>query len=240
MEIYNIQRMASDNWKTRVLVKLRTLVVGGYLSGHVGWKYDNEDNRVVENEALLYLKSIGVLDVVTILQDAFFEDGNGVLVTGEERFGAEDMTMANPSGYAAISRLNKQAYEQACTDAGLSPDKLTYRAKLELIDGVEPVVAVGGDRYTLPTLHSGKPTSIIAYASTRPNTVLNKKALVDIKPPSNIKYSIRDNIFSYNGGALRHFIKATPDSIRFLEYVDITEQELDEIRAKAKHQDSDS
>lgn len=226
--------MTSDNWTAQVLVKLRKLVIGGYLSGFVGWKYDDEDKRVVENKALLYLKSIGVIDVSTILQDEFFEDSNGVLITSEQHFGAEDMTMANAGGYAAIHKLDKQAYEQACYDAGLSPHKLTYRAKLELIDGVEPTVIVGSDKYTLPTLHSGKPTSIIAYASKHPNTVLNKKALADIRPPSNIKFSIRDNIFSYNGGALRHFIKATPDSIRFIEYADITAQELDDIKAKAK------
>lgn len=234
MKRYNVQRMVSNDWTIQVLVKLRKLVVGGYLSGFVGWKYDDENKRAEENKALLYLKSIGVIDVSTILQDEFFEDGNGVLVTGEQHFGAEDMTMADPSGYAAIHKLDKRAYEQACYDAGLSPHKLTYRAKLELIDGVEPTVIIGGDKYILPTLHSGKPTSVIAYASTHPNTVLNKKALADIKPPSNIKFSIRDNIFSYNGGTLRHFIKATPDSIRFIEYADITDQELDDIKAKAK------
>lgn len=222
----------NTDWHTIVLTKLRYLVMRHYLSGTIGWKYEDENNRRDENNALLYLKQEGVIDVGEILQDEFYEDDNGVLVTRELHFGADDMTKANLGGYAYIEKFSRDAYERVCKEAGLNPNAETLRATLTLLDGVEPYITVGDTAYRFASLHSGKATDIINFAYQNIGQKIHRDKLKSEAGiiTSNVNQAIKGTAFKNASSPLSKFTVSNSQAIQLFPFVDIDEATLDSIR----------
>lgn len=227
--------MTESEWQLLVLEKLRRLVIGGYLSGFVGWVYEDDSNRASENSALLYFKSMGVCSVYELLDNSLIEDDKGVPVVSEEKFGAADMTKNNSRSYAVVGELNNEAYEKQCADFGLHPKQELYKARIKFNGIGTPVVTVLGKQYKF---HSMKIDSykerLFSIVSQKPDQLFT---LADIKAHKGFSTATRITDITENNyftKELSPFADINKDAITFHSEADITREQVEAIKAKAR------
>ncbi len=235
---YNDNRMTNDDWTIRVLEKLRKFINDGYMKQFVGWGYDNESSKEDENRALLRLETNKVITVWTDESGSFFPDKQGVLVTGEDNFGAYDMTTGNLNRDAIVGNFNASAYERACSTAGIDAYSESYKASLQFEGfGTTPVVLVGNDKYRFSPLQEDKNKhrlfKAISKHAEKLISIKNVRTIKGLEEVSNLNKLLENSVFA-SGSPLAPFITLTKDSIVFHADKLLTPSQLSAIKQHSK------
>jgi|TARA_B100000678_G_scaffold289241_1_gene299365 hypothetical protein len=234
--------MTTDEQLVSALKKIRKLIDGGYLNEYVGWTYDTDSTREEENRTLLRLAGDKVLDTVwTDESGDFFPDKNGVLVTGEDNFGAFDMTTGNLHKHAIIGGFNSAAYEHLCLRLGVDPYKDTHIARLRFEGFGTPVVSIGSEQYWFNPLHSGKKKELfMKVVSKHPEKVLTLNQLKTaaslkdaLEEDTSINTVLENSIF-IKQEPLSPFFTITKDTIVYHSEKALSVSEINAIKSRAK------
>lgn len=236
--------MTTDEQLTFALIKLRKLIDRGYLGAnrYVGWSYDDNSERTVENRTLLKLSSYGVLrDVWAEMYETFLPDKNGILVTAEENFAPYDIGPGNLNEQAIIGGLNVIAYEHQCLRLGINPYNETYMATLSFEGMGQPLVTVGSERYYFASLHSGKKKELVIDVVKRhPDKLISLRQLKSLKDlqetlksETNINTVLENSLFS-KGKPLAPFFTITKDTIAYHPQQNLTIAQIETIKLHAK------
>lgn len=225
----------TDNtyWKTRVLEKLRTIVINGALSNTVKWKYDNNESITIENKNLMALHTLGVVDVSRLTNnapDAFYENDDKILIS-DESTNIVAFNMGTPNGEVIIRNLNSIEYEKICIESGLSPRQEEYLAQIEIAGIGTPIVTVGNQRYIFSSLHSGSyKEKLLTLLFEQPEKTFS---LEDIK--ANKGFSTITNLNklvenSYLSKELAPFICITKNSVRLQPKTNLDKSQFEQIK----------
>ena len=151
--------MDDNYWLKRVITKLHAKLLSNNLLGN--WAPDGEDSNA-ESRALDTLEIAGI-----IKSPGGFEGAPPHLqyrVT-DLRSG---MTRSAPN--RRIVDFDYDKFIRFCEANGLNPTANGMSAQLEIIDGVQPIIHIEGDRYPLTSMDaSGLPQKIIAFAWNNPD-----------------------------------------------------------------------
>lgn len=234
--------MTTDDQLISALKKIRKLVDDSYFNGHIGWTYDSDATREAENRTLLRLVGDKVIDTVwTDESGDFFPDKNGVLITGEENFGAYDMTTSNLTKHAIIGGFNPPAYEHLCLRLGIDPYKNTRPATLHFEGFETPVVSMGGEVYIFTSLHRGKKKALLMRVLQKyPGQLLTLERIKTAKILSEALENetsfkaILDNSLFVKDGPLSPFFSIANDTITYYPTRNLTLEQATAIKEYAK------
>ncbi len=257
----------NTHWLRRVLFKLNELFLEGSDFNDRRWIFDWSENTSLssnlqnvynEDRALETLTQANVIESRSI--ENFYR--NQKLDADEELeiqkqlnphipddyentvWGDWHTTDAARREYDWLRLLDKFHYDNFlhfCALNGFNPSSAGVIARLELKNGVNPIVIANDERFVLPTLPASSVTQkIIAYAAKRFDTLLdieelrsNLKNSPQIQADDvNLRQVLKKNPFN---GVLAPFADITPKSIRLKQQALLTPAELEEIRQSSTH-----
>lgn len=230
-------KMTDNDWTIRVLEKLRKLIRDGYMKSFVGWSYDGGTNKEDENRALLRLETEKVVTVWTDESGAFLPNEHGVLVTGEDNFGAYELTTGNINKGAVVGNLDTAEFKRLCSEYAIDTTNELYRASLEIKGFGTPVVSIGGKKYVLNSLQAGKKKEVLINAiSKRPERVLTLKGIIGVgglEDTTNLNKLLENSLFVGNS-PLVPFLTLTKDSVVFHPERLLTVEQVNAIKNSSK------
>lgn len=151
--------MNDNYWLRRVTTKLNAKLLSGDLMSD--WTPD-EENPEQESRALDTLELVGI-----IKSPAYFEGANYRIV--DIRSGH-----AQSAPTRRLIDFDYDKFIRFCETNGYNPTSNGTSARLELIDGVQPVIYIEDERYTLMSMNaSGLPQKIVAFAWKNSDTRLS-------------------------------------------------------------------
>jgi hypothetical protein len=231
------RKMTDNDWTIRVLEKLGKLIRDGYMKSFVGWSYDSDTNKEDENRALLRLETEKVVTVWTDESGAFLPDEHGVLVTGEDTFGAYELTTGNIKKGAVVGNLNTVEFKRLSSDYGIDTTNELYKASLEIKGFGTPVVSIGGKKYVFNSLQAGKKKEALINAiSKHPERVLTLKNIVKVsglEETTNLNKLLENSLFVADE-PLVPFLTLTKDSVTFHSERLLTIEQVDAIKSGSK------
>lgn len=229
--------MTDYDWTIHALEKLRGLKNKGYLKGFVGWPYqsNDKDDHIKENVALLKLETEGIITVWTDESGAFIPDKDGILVTGEDNFGAYDLTTGNIERNAIVGNFNIDKFKQVCTELGINADKELVKARIYLKGIGTPVVTILGKEYEFNSMKSDSyKERLFEIVSKKPGQVFTVKDLKELSNFGSIERITDLTENNYFTRELSPFVDITKDTIIFHDTANLTKEQVKAIEAKSR------
>jgi hypothetical protein len=140
-------------WLERVVFKLNAAFLNGTVMSK--WVPDQEDPEA-ESRALDTLEIAGIIKSPAIFEGSLPNTYRVHALRGGWK-------RSDPT--RQIVDFDHEKFLQFCAMNGLNPTTSGILAQLKIVDGVEPVVSIGGDSYSLKSLGGdSRPQRIVAYA----------------------------------------------------------------------------
>ncbi len=220
--------MDMNYWLKRVITKLNASFLSGTVMGQ--WTPD-EDDPEAESRALDTLEIAGV-----IKSPGGFEGAPSHL-----QYRVVDLKSGRVRS-APTRRIVDFDYDKFirfCETSGYSPLVITTSARLEILDGVSPVIYIEDKRYALTAMNaSGLPQKIIAFAWKNPDKRLSLDELrqnIDMvqlkKNDANLNQIFdKKNVFGKNG-ILKAFAEINVKDFLLKRKTSLTPSEVENIKS---------
>ena len=216
--------MDDNYWLKRVITKLYAKLLSNNVLGN--WTPD-EESPEQESRALDTLEMVRIID-----SPGEFEGGGNRIVSLSR--GGNPRSAPNRQ----IIRFDYDKFMHFCETNGFDPAKDGTVARLEVADGVQPIVYVEDDRYPLTAMDSsGLPQKVVAFAWKNPNRRISLDELrqnIDMtqikKDDASLTQTFdKKNIFGKNG-ILKAFAEIEVRSFLLKQSTSLTLNEVEAIK----------